>query len=261
LSRADTGPPAPAPQLAEYQSSLMVLHQDNKVRKQMMAQPQAPPPLQSTADYAYAPSFAMTSMASMAPQQSNVAQAAPGMSLPSKMTRKGKKKTKSRVSEFLGLNKADNSQAQITSARRLSGSQAAALSVDLDNDEEEGEEDELADEMAVDAGSLSDTEKMHKIIDLQEFDGSWQISNKLLELIGVTENQFTTLNLDLGSSSVVGNKAHRATALAVAWLKTKLPKEEDVWDMVVEKAVGWLASEFGGEDSAEEAVKLAGKVF
>ena len=61
---------------------------------------------------------------------------------------------------------------------------------------------------------------------------------KLLELVGVTQDQFTGLNL--GLESAAGDEIHRATALAIAWLKTKVPTEEDVWEMVVDKAMGWL---------------------
>ncbi|EXJ54005.1 hypothetical protein A1O7_09342 [Cladophialophora yegresii CBS 114405] len=124
----------------------------------------------------------------------------------------------------------------------------------LENDDEDSEYAEVE----VDIRSLPDTEKMHKIIDLQEFDGSWQVSDRLLELLGVSADQFTSL--DVGINSLVGNKTHRATALAIAWLKAKIPAEEDVWEMVVDKAMGWLSAQ-SRDGSADEAVKLAGKVF
>ncbi|KAI1625368.1 von Willebrand factor type A domain-containing protein [Exophiala viscosa] len=97
---------------------------------------------------------------------------------------------------------------------------------------------------------LSDPEKMHKVIALQAFDGSWNMSDELFELLGVHEGQMR------GSSA---DDVANATALAIAWLKNRVAAEEDVWVMVVEKATGWLEGKLGSEEAKmaiDEAVGL-----
>ena len=99
---------------------------------------------------------------------------------------------------------------------------------------------------------LSDEEKMHKIIDLQEFDGSWTGSEKLWSLFGIDSGK--TAEIAKGEDP----KA-RATALAIAWLEVKVQKEEDTWEMVVEKAKAWLENAIGGgkvDMVVDEAKKL-----
>jgi hypothetical protein len=225
-----SGPPGPAPeaQLAQYQSGLMTLHQDNRNR-QLMSPMQGQPPPPAMALGSQSLFGGSLSSRSASPTVSASAAVAPAS-----------KKEKTRIA-----------------ARKFSGRGSffgsSNPSPEQEKDEKVGKD---RDEYAV--RSLTDTEKMHKIIDLQEFDGSWQVSERLLELLGVSADQFTSL--DVGIDSAVGNKTHRATALAIAWLKIKVPAEEDVWEMVVEKAMGWLSAECGG-DKADEAVKQAGKVF
>jgi hypothetical protein len=120
-----------------------------------------------------------------------------------------------------------------------------------------GDEDESMDTES--ALPLTDSDKMHRIIDLQEFDGSWHASTQLLELLGVSEDHFN--GLMLGAVPEGGSVTHRATALAIAWLKSKVAAEEDVWEMVAEKALGWLAAQVGGDVHANEAIKSAGRLL
>ncbi|KIV83556.1 hypothetical protein PV11_05574 [Exophiala sideris] len=104
----------------------------------------------------------------------------------------------------------------------------------------------------VDVSALSDIDKMHKIIALQEFDGSWNTSDDLFELLGVHHGQ-----MDEFSRSA--DDVATATALAVAWLKSRVTGEEDVWEMVVEKAMGWVEGKIGSEKAkmaVDEAMGL-----
>ncbi len=214
--------PAPSNDLADYQMGLMTLHQDNKSRKRMMsaAKPGSNNPFAQ-------PPPPPPMMRMSASQISPLSAAAPG-AMDAKRTKK----------------------------KSLGGFSFRRKSQALADEDAEAEEDGAGDAMEVEISTLSNADKMHKIIDLQEFDGSWQLSDKLLELIGLSDDQFTSLNLT-GNS----NNTHKATSLAIAWLKAKVPAEEDVWEMVVEKAMGWLATEVGGEASAEESVKAARKAF
>ncbi|KAJ9605425.1 hypothetical protein H2200_010082 [Cladophialophora chaetospira] len=223
-------------QLQDYQMGLMTLEQQNKNRKQMMPQSKpataytanfrapGPPPPPTASQHIHSSRDQLISLC-----DTSVMASASGPNFFRKMKRK---------------------------ATKAMPRQAMPLA---DDDEDEETISSLGGNMDVDVQSLPDSEKMHKIIDLQEFDGSWQVSDKLLELLGVSEEQFSSLNVhvDLAAS----NKAHKATALAIAWLRAKVAGEEDVWEMVVEKALGWLVVETGGEVGAEEAVKLAGKLF
>ncbi|OQU96365.1 von Willebrand factor type A domain-containing protein [Cladophialophora immunda] len=106
----------------------------------------------------------------------------------------------------------------------------------------------------VDMSALSNGEKMHRLIGLVEFDGSWLRSNHLLALLGVTEQQFTSVSVPVADA---GADTVRATVLAVAWLKAKVASEKDVWEMVAEKATEWLATRLGGEEKANKAIEQA----
>ncbi|OCT46229.1 von Willebrand factor type A domain containing protein [Cladophialophora carrionii] len=231
--------PASAAQLEQYQSGLMTLHQENKDRKRMVAhsqaQPPPPPVIPGSNSLFGSPSPAFHHHYSSTPQQDSSGSASPAVSAPAAAASVAKKKKGGSRPHGMGF------------------FHGFSRSREHGNSDEGGEHSEEED-----VQTLADTEKMHKIIALQEFDGSWQVSDKLLELLGVSADQFT--GLDVGISSAVGNKTHRATALAIAWLKVKVPTEEDVWEMVVDKAMGWLSAQTE-DGNAEEAVKLAGKVF
>ncbi|KAH8600976.1 von Willebrand factor type A domain-containing protein [Bisporella sp. PMI_857] len=72
----------------------------------------------------------------------------------------------------------------------------------------------------------SAAENVLALIDLQRFDGSWVASSALPSILGIT---------------IPGGKgAEWITALVVRWLEIKCPGEEGTWNMVVEKARGWL---------------------
>ena len=100
---------------------------------------------------------------------------------------------------------------------------------------------------------LPDEEKMHHIIDLQEFDGSWTGSEKLWTMLGIEAGK--AVEIAKGEDP----KA-RATALAVAWLEAKLKSEEDTWEMVVEKAKAWLENALGA-DKVEAVIGEAKKLI
>lgn len=138
--------------------------------------------------------------------------------------------------------------------------------VDEDDDESEADEDdeegktfetELEDDAAAPrAAAVSDTtdDKMHKIIDLQCFDGSWVVDDQLFKLTDVSKAEFNDGAFKYDDATV------RATILAIAWLEKQAAKDMEVWEMVVDKAKQWLADKHGIVD-ADEAVKQAIAVF
>jgi Vault protein inter-alpha-trypsin domain/von Willebrand factor type A domain len=83
-----------------------------------------------------------------------------------------------------------------------------------------------------------DEEKMHELISLQTFDGSWKWAERLFEVLGLEGQKVKAALVDL-------EEAVMATLLAVAFLEGKMSAEEGVWEMVVEKARGWLEGRVG----------------
>ncbi|KAG0220822.1 hypothetical protein BGW41_007504 [Actinomortierella wolfii] len=48
-----------------------------------------------------------------------------------------------------------------------------------------------------------------------------------------------------------------ATALAISYFESKLQKDKNTWELIVEKAKSWLATKLGGEDKADELLAKA----
>lgn len=114
----------------------------------------------------------------------------------------------------------------------------------------------LANETAESLGRLvflDDTSKMHKLIEMQRFDGSWPDSEALWKLLVVYA---MVVRAKMGSSygaAADEDNAVVATVAAVAWLRAKMQGEQEVWEMVAEKAVAWLKGQ-GVEKKAIERV-------
>jgi hypothetical protein len=116
----------------------------------------------------------------------------------------------------------------------------------------DAEEDEL-DKMDVDRRASqappTNQEQVHALISLQNFDGSWTWSKALCSTLGIGEEKLTAM---IASAVPEGNSTGgagnvKATLAVVAFFKARLTKEEEVWEMVVEKAISWLRQEMGGD--------------
>ncbi|KAF2156335.1 hypothetical protein K461DRAFT_318910 [Myriangium duriaei CBS 260.36] len=79
-----------------------------------------------------------------------------------------------------------------------------------------------------DCAPTSNSEKLHWLIDLQEFDGHWEASEQLWKLLGVD------------SSSL--SESTGPTACALAWLKKVVPEEEEKHDDFLTSCVMHLSS-------------------
>ncbi|KAI0429518.1 von Willebrand factor type A domain-containing protein [Xylaria sp. FL1042] len=90
--------------------------------------------------------------------------------------------------------------------------------------------------------NTSSNEKMHALIRLQNFDGSWEWGQSLLDITGA---DLSKAKKPIRKNSIV------ATALAIAFLRTQLAHEADSWELLVDKADSWLGSQ-DGIDSARE---------
>lgn len=91
--------------------------------------------------------------------------------------------------------------------------------------------------------------RMHELIDLQTYEGSWRWSNQLFELLecnmNSTTNRLATMYRSVNRQVETGfphgdEAAVLATLLAMGWLQKKHPGLRAVWELVHEKASGWV---------------------
>ncbi|EPE30314.1 vWA-like protein [Glarea lozoyensis ATCC 20868] len=85
----------------------------------------------------------------------------------------------------------------------------------------------------------SPTEKVHALLALQNFDGSWS-AEKVGEISEI-------LGKEVGGSPVGGDLGTWVTAVVVVFLERKMKDEVSVWGLVGEKGRGWLGWEEEGE--------------
>ncbi|KAI8930840.1 hypothetical protein NX059_011860 [Plenodomus lindquistii] len=83
---------------------------------------------------------------------------------------------------------------------------------------------------------------LHHIISMQSFTGSWEWNPKLQQIfneLGISE----TILLEVKSQSATTEIDHVVTAVLIVLLEEKLGSMRGVWDLVAEKARGWLGGE------------------
>ena len=96
--------------------------------------------------------------------------------------------------------------------------------------------------------SMTDSEKVHAVIGLQDFEGSWEYSKELYQITGLKKPR----------RKQVLSKAW-VTWAVVLWLEGKMGKEQEVWELVVQKARMWLEGEGEGakvESKVRQAYEL-----
>ena len=96
--------------------------------------------------------------------------------------------------------------------------------------------------------------RMHALIGLQAFDGSWAWVEQFFAVLGMDEVRLKAVCESAGLAD--GGKVE-ATIVAVAFLQTKAKAEEEVWEMVVEKAMGWLKGKVGEGQLSKVKVAMA----
>ncbi|CAG9973797.1 unnamed protein product [Clonostachys byssicola] len=94
----------------------------------------------------------------------------------------------------------------------------------------------------LDSGALG---RLHRLISLQTFAGSWILDNNLEEVLGISSDHLLRLHLP---DSVV-NHAQKdeiiATSCVISFLSRKFSAESGSWEMLVEKADRWLKERVG----------------
>ncbi|KAL6917419.1 hypothetical protein ACHAP8_011400 [Fusarium lateritium] len=103
--------------------------------------------------------------------------------------------------------------------------------------------------------SVKGKDPLQALTSLQTFSGSWSWSTDLERVLGVDFEQVTKLGLPSTYKDDI-----LATACAILFFKIKLKEEEDVWEMLVEKAEGWLEENIG-EDGVKELQVALEKLF
>lgn len=158
------------------------------------------------------------------------------------------------VSSFFGAITGLNSDSKAKSSKgrhqlaskAVSRSPQAAPQADSSPDHSPSSAEEEEDERkeGATANPASPVDKMHALIGLQSFDGSWSSTS--------AKSFYRLIGIDGGSNSSTSalskDETVSMTALAIAWLRKHARAEEDVWEMVVEKALGWLEAKIGKDE-------------
>jgi hypothetical protein len=86
------------------------------------------------------------------------------------------------------------------------------------------------------------------LISLQTFEGFWEVSPALFEALGIKDQVFQSVCADTGLSATVV-----ITAIAVLVFERRLRAFQGSWELVVDKAKGWLGGE--GVNDVEDLVE------
>ena len=97
-----------------------------------------------------------------------------------------------------------------------------------------------------DNAPIPQEEKVDALIDLNNFDGSWAMSARLAHVIGAEWDVIKKWD------RAEWTDTQRTTAVVIAFLEARLADQEDVWEMVVEKARDWLVK--SRRNDVEEAI-------
>lgn len=97
-------------------------------------------------------------------------------------------------------------------------------------------------------------DRLHELISLQTFDGSWKWTDTLFAVLELEDKLIKATLPGLEETTM-------ATLLAVAFLEGKMSEEEGVWEMVVEKAKGWLEGKVGKSRYTGDLAKIKKEIL
>ena len=107
--------------------------------------------------------------------------------------------------------------------------------------------------ISIEDAKAEETDPIQKIVALQTFEGCWNLDAPLVEVVGLSAERKAPEGMD---SQVW------ATVLAITFLMGKMTGDKEAWEMVVNKARGWLEGmEEGRERVTEEKWTLAEKLI
>ncbi|KAL8793716.1 MAG: hypothetical protein Q9195_003657 [Heterodermia aff. obscurata] len=99
-------------------------------------------------------------------------------------------------------------------------------------------------------GSNAAQDPLDTIISLQCFQGFWELEQRLLTACGVAKSAATKAILAGAPSDQSSHAKVWATIIAITFLERKMAGEKDTWELIVDKAQGWLQSD--GVEVAQE---------
>lgn len=151
-----------------------------------------------------------------------------------------------------------NARAALASAATAQSFSTAQAATDDENDEADSDmgsaidfcKDETPPEAAVPTG-----DDLDKVVALQTFEGWWKLDDHLLEVLELLRVEVEKV--------VPANVSFEvwATVLAVRFLEGKLLDRKDAWELVVEKARGWLEGQGVVDGVAVELFYVAGHLL
>jgi hypothetical protein len=108
--------------------------------------------------------------------------------------------------------------------------------------------------------------RLHRIILLQTFDGSWKWTEEFFEALGIksADVDMDRIHSEYSNSSACtsGDTGMAvATLLAIAFLKFKKNRENETWELVVQKGRRWLESAGMTSANIETAVEKLGRMY
>jgi hypothetical protein len=107
---------------------------------------------------------------------------------------------------------------------------------------------------------ISELSPLQALTTLQTFSGSWTWSADLERVLGLSAETVSKVELPAAVKDHAEKDSILATACAVLFFKKKLMDEKDTWEMLVEKAEGWLEDSIG-EDGVSELNSMLEKLF
>lgn len=130
-------------------------------------------------------------------------------------------------------------------------------------------------DLSSDPGAISPirSSPLHDVILLQTFVGSWALDPEFLGAVGLDKSPLDDLGLEsnarfaeaIGFAGLSSNLDGVATVLALAFLRLKGSTEQDIWDLVADKAMAWLkgqVTQYGdGLGRVEKAIEAAEGLF
>ena len=88
------------------------------------------------------------------------------------------------------------------------------------------------------------SDPLEAIVTLQSFEGSWGYREELLKVLGLDTGKLRALENQFGAIFATGTEL-LATAAVLAYLEVKVAGKKDEWEMLADKARGWVVEELG----------------
>ena len=108
--------------------------------------------------------------------------------------------------------------------------------------------------------TATDSDKVHALIGLQNFQGYWEYKQELQHIFGDKIDIMATIKSAMKAERKGGDEVMKVwiTCTVIAYLKKRFRTEEGVWELVVEKARGWVDSVISREGGQSKRMEIEG---